>query len=112
MAVRKKGRSVVEVSGRRFFWHVHRETHVRIASEDKRFVVAYRWVGEPELSVSGPEFPGLSPFLPRPVILRPPSFAYSSPAELARQVIRWVLSPRPARLHVVTSRRSLGGPVR
>jgi hypothetical protein len=91
MAVRKRGRTVIEVGGRRFVWHVHRETHVRIASEDKRFGVAYRWVGEPELSVSGPEFPGLSPSDPRPIVLRPPAFAYRSPAELARQVIQWAL---------------------
>lgn len=91
MGVRKKGRSVIEVGGRRFVWYVHRETHVRIASEDKRFVVTYRWIGEPELSVSGPEFPGLPPSVPRPLILRPPEFAYRSPADLARQVIRWAL---------------------
>jgi hypothetical protein len=90
MAARKKGRSVVEVAGRRFVWHVHRETHVRIASEDKRFVVAYRWVGEPELSVIGPEFPGAS--ASRPLVVRPPAFAYRGPGELARQVIRWAIS--------------------
>jgi hypothetical protein len=60
MAVRKKGRSVIEVGGRRFVWHVHRNSHVRIASEDKRSVVSYRWAGEPAMSVSGPQFPGLS----------------------------------------------------
>jgi hypothetical protein len=98
MAVRKKGRSIIEVGGRRFVWHVHRETYLRIASEDKRFVVAYRWIGEPELSVIGPEFPGVSPSEPRPVVLRPSAFSYGSPAELARQVIGWALSSgeRPA----------------
>jgi hypothetical protein len=99
MAVRKKGRSVIDVDGRRFVWYVHCETHLRIASEDKAFVVSYRWAGEPELAVIGPEFAGLSPTEPRPVILRPPAFAYGSPAELARRVIRWAFSSneRPAR---------------
>lgn len=93
MAIRKKGRSVIEVGGRRFVWRVRNETHVCIASEDKRFVVAYRWFGEPELSISGPEFPGISPSAPRPVILRPPAFVCRGPGELARQVILWALSP-------------------
>lgn len=91
MAIRKKGRSVIEVGGRRFVWHVRNETHVCVASEDKRFVVAYRLIGEPELSISGPEFPGISPSTPRPVILRPPAFVYRGPGELARQVILWAL---------------------
>ena len=91
MAVRKTGRSTVEVEGRRFVWYVHRETHVRIASEDKKFIVAYRWIGEPELSVTGQEFPRVSPSAPRPVVIRPPEFTYRSPAGLARQVIKWSL---------------------
>lgn len=90
MGVRKQGRSVVEVGDRRFVWHVHRDTHVRIASEDKRFVVAYRWTDEPELSVIGPEFPR-APSPLRPFAVRPPAFAYRGPGELARQVIEWAL---------------------
>lgn len=95
MAVRKKGRSILEVGGRRFVWYVHRDTYVRITSEDKRFIVAYRWVGEPELSISGQEFPRVSPSEPRPVVMRPPDFSYGSPAELARQVIQWALCSKP-----------------
>ena len=91
MGVRKRGRNSIEVGGRCFVWYVHRETHVRIGSHDKRFVVAYRWVGEPELSVSGPEFPDISSSMPRPVILHPPALAFSGPGELARQVIWWAL---------------------
>lgn len=85
-------RSQIEVAGRRFVWYVHGETHIRIASEDKRFVVAYRWLGEPELTVSGSEFPRLAASAPRPFVLRPPEFSYRSPAGLARQIIRWAFS--------------------
>jgi hypothetical protein len=92
MGVRKKGRNAIEVDGRRFVWYVHRETHVRIVSEDKRFIFAYRWIGEPELTITGFEFPRLSSSTPRPLILRPPKFSYESPAGLARQIIRWTFS--------------------
>ena len=91
MAVRKKGRSAIEVNGRSFVWWVHRDREVRIASSDKRFVVAYRWFGDPLLTVSGQEFPGISASEPRPVFLLPPGFAYRSPAGLARHVIQWAL---------------------
>jgi hypothetical protein len=92
MAIRKKGRSVIEVNGRRFVWWVHQEREVRIASEDKQFVVAYHWVGEAKLAVSGPEFPGIDPAEKRPVWLAPPAFEYRSPAALVRQVIAWALT--------------------
>lgn len=92
MAVRKKGRSIVEVDGRRFSWYIHRDTHVRIASEDQRFVIAYRWYGKPELSIIGPGFPGVSRSEPRPLVMYPPAFAHRGPADLARQLIRWALS--------------------
>jgi hypothetical protein len=98
MAVRKKGRSVIEVNGRSFVWWVYRDREVRIASADKRFVVAFRWVGDPRLAVSGQEFPGLLPTEPRPVVLSPPAFVYRSPAGLARQVIKWALYPGPQEL--------------
>ena len=91
MAIRKKGRSIIEVNGRSFVYWVHDEQEVRIASTDKRFVVAFRWIGDPLLTVSGQEFPDLSASEPRPVFLRPPAFVYRSPAGLARHVIRGAL---------------------
>jgi hypothetical protein len=96
MAVHKKGRSVIEVNGRRFVYWVHRNREVRIASEDKRFVVSYHWIDWPKFAVSGPEFPGIEPFEKRPVWLIPPAFTYRSPAGLARQVIAWAFSPEKA----------------
>jgi hypothetical protein len=92
MAIRKKGRSRIAVNGRRFVWWVHREREVRIASEDKQFVVSYHWVGDPKVAVSGPEFPGIEPTEKRPVWLAAPAFTYQSPAGLARQVIDWAFS--------------------
>ena len=89
MAMRDKGRSKITVEGREFVYHVHDEVEVRVASSDKKFVVSYRWVGEPVVKVSGQEFPGLP--TDRPVMLRPPRFDYRSPSGLARQLIRWAL---------------------
>src|SRR5262249_46366563 len=92
MGVRKKGRNKITVNGRAFVWQVlSDDTHVSIASDDKKFVVSYRWSGEPKLIVIGPEFPGIPPSEKRPVTLRPPEFDYRSPAGLARQVIKWAL---------------------
>src|SRR5690242_2742182 len=92
MAVRKKGRSNIVVNGRRFVWWVHQEREVRIASDDKRFVVSYHWHDSPRLAVSGPDFPGIEPSEKRPVWLVPPTIAYRSPAGLVRQLITWAFS--------------------
>jgi hypothetical protein len=92
MAIRKKGRSSIRVANRRYVWWVHDEREVRIASEDKRFVVSYHWTSTPRLAVSGPEFPGIEPAESRPVWLVPPTFDYRSPAGLARQVISWAFA--------------------
>ena len=94
MTVRKKGRNKITVNGRAFTWHVRSDdVYVGIASDDKQFVVSYRWVGEPQVTVHGPEFPPLAALRKRPVILRPPRFNYRSPAGLARQIIKWALYP-------------------
>jgi hypothetical protein len=86
MAVRKKGRSVVEVNGRRFVWWVHDDREVRIASEDKRFVISYHWSDPPKLAVSGPDFPGIERSEKHPVWLAPPAISYRGPAELVPQL--------------------------
>src|SRR5687768_2550391 len=75
MAIRMKGRSVNTVHGRAFAWYVHRETHVRIASEDKqtrrglllarRAAVSGQWPGVPRRlaarATAGPAAPACLP---------------------------------------------------
>jgi hypothetical protein len=95
MGVRKKGRAVIEVEGRKLLWYIHDEQFLRIASEDKRFAVSYRWSGTPLLTVNGPEFPGVAATQPRPAFLSPPAFASTNPGELAREIVRWSLSSAP-----------------
>ena len=60
MGIRKKGRAKFNFDGRVFVWWIDNEIYLRIASDDKRFVVAYLLLGETSLlAVHGPEFPGL-----------------------------------------------------
>ena len=78
MGVRAKGRHKITVGGRDFVWWVYNDGEsLRIASEDKRFVVAYQLYYEgdarPLLRVSGPEFPGVARAAKRPVYLLPPA---------------------------------------
>ena len=73
MPARTKGRAKFDFRGRPFVWWVDAERWLRIASLDKRFVVAYalgRALGQPPiLTVHGHEFPGLDSSEPRPVHL-------------------------------------------
>ncbi len=88
MGVRNKGRNAIEVDGRRFVWYVHRETHTRIVSEDKRFIVAYRLLGEPELTVTGSEFPAiLVDLASTQSFARPSSPTKAQPVLLARSSV-------------------------
>src|SRR5690349_11002957 len=97
MAVRKVGRCRVTIGGRNFLWWVHGDgTSLRIASEDKRFAVAYQLYhpadNEPLVRVSGPEFPGVGREEKRPVYVLPPRFDhYYSVKGLARRIIQWSL---------------------
>jgi len=60
MGIRKKGRAKFTFDGRLFVWWIDNEIYLRIASNDKRFVVAYLLLGETSLlAVHGPEFPSL-----------------------------------------------------
>ena len=73
MPARTKGRAKFDFRGRPFVWWVDGDYWLRIASLDKRFVVAYalgRAADQPPiLTVHGQEFPGLEPSEPRPIFL-------------------------------------------
>ena len=60
MGIRKKGRAKFDYHGRLFVWWIDNEIYLRIASDNKRFVVGHLLVGESSLlAVHGPDFPGL-----------------------------------------------------
>lgn len=93
MGARRKGRCQITYAGRRYLWYIKDEWHLRIASEDKRFAVAYQWPGEAggAMLVSGPEFPGIPPTEKRPVRITPPCFKHKGLKTLVRKIIRWSL---------------------
>jgi hypothetical protein len=88
MGARKKGRSLVTYAGRNYLWYMD-DYSLRIASEDKRFAVAYGWNGT--LLVSGQEFPGISPQEKRPVRVAVPQFTSTGMKTRVRKIIRWSL---------------------
>lgn len=65
MPARTRGRAKFDFNGRQFVWWIDGDYWLRIASADKRFVVAFA-LGRasdqvPILAVHGPEFLGLPP---------------------------------------------------
>lgn len=102
MAVRRKGRSVFQHSGREFVWWVDNDTYIRIASADKSLVVGYLLYDVPHgigglVAVHGPKFPGLERAEKRPVWLVVPQsiadeFQHSMGA-FVNALITWCLDP-------------------
>jgi hypothetical protein len=93
MPARSKGRAKFDFRGRAFVWWIDGDYWLRIASEDKRFVVAYplgRAANQPPiLTVHGPEFPGLEPFHPRPIYLVIPETTGKSMGAWVDQLLTW-----------------------
>jgi hypothetical protein len=60
MGIRKKSRAKFTFDGHLFVWWIDNEIYLRVASDDKRFVVGYLLLGDSSLlAVHGPDFPGL-----------------------------------------------------
>jgi hypothetical protein len=93
MPARTKGRAKFDFRGRPFVWWVDGDYWLRIASQDKRFVVACalgRAADQPPiLTVHGPEFPGLDPSEPRPVHLVLPKTKGDSMGAWVEQLLTW-----------------------
>ena len=88
MAIRSKGRARITVNDREFVWYVHDDRELRIASSDKRFVVAIDLGITDVLVVKGPEFPRLErPDRPRKVEL--PEIDWSSMGRAAAEIVTW-----------------------
>ena len=71
MGVRKKGRVKFDFNGRQFVWWIDNDTFLRIASNDKKFVVGNLLIDRLDLlAVHGPEFPQLNdPLRPAWVVM-------------------------------------------
>ena len=93
MPARTKGRAKFDFRGRPFMWWVDRDYWLRIASIDKRFVIAFalgRVVDQPPiLVVYGQEFLGLLPSEPRPVFLITLEPAGDSMGAWVDQLLAW-----------------------
>lgn len=98
MGVRKKGRTRFECLGETFVWYFD-EWYIRIASEDKSFVIAYfmggPWGDEAHLEVHGHRFPGIERTKRRPVRVLIPEAVLdefqSSTGAFINALIRWCL---------------------
>jgi hypothetical protein len=97
MPARTKGRAKFDFRGRPFVWWIEDETWLRIASLDKKFVVAWlmwSYDGETELlHVIGEEFPGQPPH--RPIELKLPRDVITASSMGARvdAILAWTFGP-------------------
>ena len=103
MAIRKKNRNSFQHSGRSFVWWIDNDTYLRIASENKTFVVAYLIFDTPEdvggiLVVHGSEFAGLEGDSKRPAFLETPrsiaDMLQNSIGATVDAVLTWSLDPK------------------
>jgi hypothetical protein len=99
MPARTKGRAKFDFRGRPFVWWVDGDYWLRIASLDKRFVVAYalgRAAGQPPiLTVHGQEFPGLESSEPRPIYLITLEPTGKSMGAWVDQLLTWCFDHAP-----------------
>jgi hypothetical protein len=98
MPARTKRRAKFDFNGRPFVWWIDGDYWLRIASMDKRFVVAYalgRALDQaPILVVDGPEFPGLGSGVPRPAYLVVPEPSGESMGAWIEELLTWSFTPR------------------
>jgi hypothetical protein len=100
MPARTKGRAKFDFRGRPFVWWVDGDYWLRIASLDKRFVVAYalgRAIDQPPiLTVHGQEFAGLTSADRRPVYVIAPELSGGSGGSMGAwvdQLLTWAFDP-------------------
>jgi hypothetical protein len=103
MTARTKGRSKLYFHGRTFLWWIAGDRWLRIASLDKKFVVAFPLgrasTEPPSLVVSGQQFPGLDAV--RPVYLCiPDEPAGNGIGGWVDHILRWCFDP----CHVIERR--------
>ncbi len=97
MPARTKRRAKFDFRGRPFVWWVDGDRYLRIASADKKFIIAFPLGGSgpPAIAVIGQEFPGVEPVVPRPVWLRlsAPWASGKSMGAWVDELLRWSFDP-------------------
>jgi hypothetical protein len=96
MAARTKRRAQFDFRGRPFLWWVDGDRYLRVASSDKKFVIAVPLGtdgGPPLVEVIGQEFPGLDRSERRPIWLVVPEQATTSMGGWVDRLLRWAFDP-------------------
>ena len=97
MPGRTRKRAKFDFCGRPFIWWIDRDYWLRIASADKRFVVAFALGRDPSqpptLAVHGHEFPGLPSGVPRPAYVIVPDPRGESMGAWVDELLRWSFNP-------------------
>jgi len=102
MPARTTGRAKFDFRGRPFVWWVDGDRYLRIASLDKKFVIAFPLGRVPEdpptIEVIGSEFPGLDPSEARPLWLVVPEPSYDSMGGMVDELLRWSFDSEQQRI--------------
>lgn len=97
MPARTKGRARFDFQSRPFVWWIDGDRWLRIASDDKQFVVAYPLGRAPDqpavLVVHGHEFPGLEQSARRPINLRVFEPSGDSIGAWVQALLQWCFDP-------------------
>ena|SRR5579872_3091251 len=100
MPGRTKGRAKIDFHGRPFVWWIDGDYYLRIASLDKRFVVAYALgcaIDQPPiLTVYGQEFTGLDPSEARPIYVIVSEPVGDSMGACVNHLLTWSFDPSHA----------------
>jgi adenine/guanine phosphoribosyltransferase-like PRPP-binding protein len=96
MPARSRGRASFDFQGQPFVWWIDGDRWLRIASSDKRFVVALpllRGVRAPVvLTVTAQEFPDLAS-ASRPAYVIAPATTGTSPGAIVSELLGWAFDP-------------------
>ena len=97
MPSRTKSRAKFDFRGRPFVWWVDGDYYLRIASLDKKFIIAFPMGTEPNdppvVEVIGSEFSGLDASEHRPVWIVVPRPLGKSMGAWVDQLLRWSFNP-------------------
>ena len=109
MPIRTRGRAKFDFRGRAFVWWIDNDKYLRIASLDKKFVIALLLGADIDapgvVEVTGQEFPGLDQSERRPVRLVVPWPEGKSMGAWVDELLRWSFDPGHALIR-------FNGPVR
>jgi hypothetical protein len=111
MAARTKGRAKFDFRGRPFLWWVDGDRYLRIASLDKKFVIAYPMGTEPDapaaVEVIGSEFPGVESSEGRPLWFVAPALPTTSMGAWVDRLLTWSFDTNQRRERVTARPRFL-----